>query len=1302
MDESSSLLEGLSEEAVWRLEAACCRFEHDWQAGSRPQLEHFLAGVEGPERQALLQELLRLDVYYRRQAGEDPSATDYQHLWPEAAALLPDDLPDSPPAKRLQPPPPPSPRHPVNRQARNPHDTDHNLLFGVLALQADFIDNETFVRACALWAADKGRPLAQVLVDQGWLSSEDRADVERLLARKLSKHCGDVQASLAEAVGGSPATTSLAGIGDAEVQASLVAAAAVAASGQTIDEPPRWAGPRYRVLRPHAEGGLGEVSVAEDTELHRQVALKEIKLRHAHQEASRRRFVLEAEITGGLEHPGVVPVYGLGVYPDGRLYYAMRFIQGDTLAAACQRFHTAEAVAFDALEFRQLLGRFVDVCQAVAYAHSRGVLHRDIKPANVMLGKFGETLLVDWGLAKVVGRAAGAVAGGVEEETLRPAAGSERVETVAGAAVGTPGFMSPEQAAGEVERLSPATDVYSLGAMLYMLLTSQAPLRGTITEVLQRTQEGAWLPPRKVKAAVPAALDAICRKAMALRPQERYASALELAADLDHWLADEAVSAYREPAGARLRRWMRKHPRRVTAAGVLLLATVISLTIGTVLLELAKREAEDNLNDAREAVDKCLNGVSENFLLDEPAMQPMRQDLLLQAEEYGRKSLKKHPGDLRAGKQYAKTLRLLGELYGQVRGRHREDEGIALVKRAMELYEELLKQVPEDREVRFGLAHAHYALADLRLQQGALEDGEKEVSRAIELLERLTAEEPDNESFRCRLAWSYNLWATAKWYRGDVASGLEDSQKALEIAELSLSASRFKVIHTSMSLGGFNTILGRQLHHFVDEKESLVLLPQAYSNRGIMLHGAGRNTEADWVLQKATALDRWLVNQCPGLSQFRHALALALLHTGRVQVELGRPSRGEPALREALELARKNDDPTVPEYREVLLQTAGSLGEDLFVCGQTAEAAKLLREALTVPEDAGTSGSEDRTALTWRARFHYVLGCLEAESGHLAEGLQDCEEARKEQEQALEEAPGDPSLRGAWLGTREQLTLCRFLKGDIDRDTCIAEQRSVLAARAALAGPLPTRAPRFQSQLAASAALRARLLLEGGRSDEALACVDEVLPDHERFVREEQERAKKRAATNNLPAKPDPNEEMWPVYLQVRPVELTDLELRRQWALLLARRGAALAGVRRGREAAEAVSQAVALTEGLLRGDHEPRPLPASPLSVWLRCPPATPLSVWSFFAGELWRQEPCYLYDLACQLTLASSLPGNAGLEDPAGQAVQALRALIASGFDNSYKLRTDRGLAPLRQRPDFQKLVAGLESRARNKEPF
>jgi hypothetical protein len=167
---------------------------------------------------------------------------------------------------------------------------------------------------------------------------------------------------------------------------------------------------RYRNLHFHARGGLGEVWVAHDEEFQRPVALKRIREDHADDAESRRRFLREAEITGRLEHPGIVPAYGLIHDADGRPCYAMRLVRGGTLKDAIQRFHEADLPGRDPgerrLALRQLLGRFIAVCQAVAYAHSRGIIHRDLKPSNVMLGeKYGETLLVDWGLAKAVGRA---------------------------------------------------------------------------------------------------------------------------------------------------------------------------------------------------------------------------------------------------------------------------------------------------------------------------------------------------------------------------------------------------------------------------------------------------------------------------------------------------------------------------------------------------------------------------------------------------------------------------------------------------------------------------------------------------------------------------------------------------------------------------------------------------------------------------------------------------------------------------------------------------------------------------------
>jgi serine/threonine protein kinase len=301
---------------------------------------------------------------------------------------------------------------------------------------------------------------------------------------------------------------------------------------------------RYRPVRFHRKGGMGRVFVARDTELNRDVALKDIQPRYVAQPDVCRKFEFEAQITGTLEHPGVVPVYGKGRSPADHPFYVMRFIDGQSLAEAIRAYHTPPADPTPdptrgperAAALRGLLTRFVAVCQAVAYAHSRGIIHRDIKPANIMLGPFGETLIVDWGLAKRIHE---------PHSPDDPAAGGQPpadawavTRTLPGARLGTAAYWAPEQARGEPDKHDERTDVYGLGAVLFEILTGQPPNAGGVLPPAAPS-------PRDGGAAVDDELDEIVRTALARDPDDRQQSAADLARQVDWWLGDQPVAGQR-------------------------------------------------------------------------------------------------------------------------------------------------------------------------------------------------------------------------------------------------------------------------------------------------------------------------------------------------------------------------------------------------------------------------------------------------------------------------------------------------------------------------------------------------------------------------------------------------------------------------------------------------------------------------------------------------------------------------------------------------------------------------------------
>ncbi len=512
--------------------------------------------------------------------------------------------------------------------SENQNSHDRNLIFGIVAFHLDFITKDQLITAMQAWLLDKSMSLGDVLVSQKVLSASRKQLLSSLVDEHIQQHGNDVAKSMQTFHGLSPLREELQSMGDPEIYraASMMPAGEELDVGMGLMTMPHAADrkerpeSRFSLIRRYAEGGLGVVWVALDSELVREVALKEIKPQYADHGNSRARFLQEAEITGRLEHPGIVPVYGLGKYSDGRPYYAMRMIKGESLQEAINEFHgKSDSASQNSLALRELLQQLIDVCNAIEYAHSRGILHRDLKPDNVMLGKYGETLVVDWGLAKAIGDADHQTRS--DETVILPELGTDSVPTKMGEVVGTIAYMSPEQAAGKHRELGPASDVFSLGAMLYSVIAGVACQRnGTVGQLLRCVQEGKFPRPREVKPTASPALEAICLKAMARYPEDRYGSAAALAADIERFLADEPVAAYREPLLPRLRRWARSHPRTVTSAvGGTILAIAFSTFI--VILQNGYNHQLSAKNEALELETQRSNSYNQQLTAKNDALE---------------------------------------------------------------------------------------------------------------------------------------------------------------------------------------------------------------------------------------------------------------------------------------------------------------------------------------------------------------------------------------------------------------------------------------------------------------------------------------------------------------------------------------------------------------------------------------------------------------------------------------------------------------------------------------------------------
>jgi serine/threonine-protein kinase len=913
---------------------------------------------------------------------------------------------------------------------------DRDLLLAVLTDELGVVDRQRLLTTMNAWAGQRERPLGEFLVESGCLDNAERAWLQRAVDRQIQRH-GDAKTSL-RSLGAQGAASDIIEAGASpELAAGLSTLVPVQpglGAGDSLGSSTAMTG-RYEILRHHASGGLGEVFLARDGELHREVALKEIQARFADDEDLRARFLLEAEITGGLEHPNIVPVHGLGKDCDGRPFYVMRFIRGESLLEAIARYHGPETShrppGEQILMLRKLLSNFLDVCNAAAYAHSRGVIHRDLKPENVMLGPYGETLLLDWGLAKLVQRdqqaaaveAKGDAAPPPLESTLHPAAAGSPTPTRVGSVVGTLAYMSPEQAAGLVDQLGPASDIYSLGAMLYAILTGHAPFGGSKSDqVRQQIIVGNCVRPRQANPRVSPALEAICLKAMSLDPRRRYATARELADDVDAWLADEPVRAWREPWPIRAARWMRRHRTLMGAGMAAMLVAAISLTAGVLLLgaanereraarELAQqqeRQARENFQMARDAVDRYLTRVSDDPRLKAHDLERLRRDLLETARQFYERFIQQQSDDpeLQAASAWAHFR--LAIITAETGSKQRAAE---LLGQARDTFSELAAMCPESLDYRFGELQSQLKLAGVFAEISRPKEAVRELAAARAIADDLLARDPRNPAYRAALAAVHSTAARLCIESKDYAQAETEYRAAIEVRANLVARSPDAAEQQSL-LARDETglaILYRQQNRrdeatkllfsaadrhtqlvdaHRDVPEYLMDLANACDNLATFYGDvAGAAGQIETAYQKALVIRRRLLRTHPEVAQYQAGVAGSYFNLAVLYSRGGQFAKCEQTYLTARQMYEQlaEEHPDVPDYRDTLGAVMNNQGLLYRTLGRQPEAISSLKTAIEIRRRLTSHAPDSRQYLQRLASSCVNLGDTRSANGQAKE-----------------------------------------------------------------------------------------------------------------------------------------------------------------------------------------------------------------------------------------------------------------------------------------------------------------------------
>jgi tetratricopeptide (TPR) repeat protein len=737
-------------------------------------------------------------------------------------------------------------------------------------------------------------------------------------------------------------------LADADVRAVLSALGGLSTVAEVATEPVGLrSGERYTRVRLHGRGGLGQVWLGRDELVGRNVAIKEPRTDRPGT-AALAALEREAWVLGQLQHPNIVPLFDLARDPKGQAaFYVMPFLGGDTLHDLAARFHVSRPPGLvTRLTLLPLLTAFLDVCAAIDHAHSRGVWHLDIKGDNIKLGPIGAAVVLDWGLAQLAEPVAG-----------EPAPGAV-------AAGGTPAFMAPEQFGCPAQPVGQHTDIYGLGALLYLILTGEPPrpeATGCDRDALRAALRRPVTSPRAVWPGLPAALAAICQKALALEPADRYGSAAELRDEVRRWLADEAVAAYREPLAARLTRWGRRHRRVATGAAAVLATAVLALAVGLVAVnherqrtdrqrraaELALALERDSFRQALKAGDDYFTAISDSPLLKAPGQQPLRRELLQRGLAYYQDFLSRRGNEPALRAEVAAAWFRVGQTQSQM---GTLAQAAVAYDRAIALGEELLEAEPENADVRAQLARSCTASAWAMRLAGRYTEALGRLDRAAGLVGGLPSEHAQRAS----------LTAGMLAVRGANLAELGDRTGACVAAEQAESwyARSDQDPRTLQSRGTNLLFLGHALRDLTRPADAANAFQTA---RGVFEALLG---QPDWGLfahQRMAACDNGLGLTCFEAGDRDRAMAY---------FEAARASR--------LRLVEQN--PTVHSYRGELATTCLNMAMVHRDSGAARRAAERSKEACAQAEELAARDPADFYFRSLAIRAHR-LAAGDAEAG---------------------------------------------------------------------------------------------------------------------------------------------------------------------------------------------------------------------------------------------------------------------------------------------------------------------------------